>query len=173
MRENRECTDECWPMSDTQLWLEVSRLARVRYLPISMATHHILANSASRSTDPARQLRFTEKAGELILHYLAKYPMPLAYEDRIRKEIHGRMVAAAYFANDRSQTTLWLGRTRASCGRVPVNVWPYLIWSRAGYLSAAVRPAIRLLEILEKIRRKIARINRWALQLTSPASSGI
>ena len=40
-----------------------------------MATYCYMPESASQSRDPAKAFRFTEKAGQLILHYLEKYPI--------------------------------------------------------------------------------------------------
>jgi hypothetical protein len=73
LRNNPECSDPKYLMGDMQLWLEVSRLGRVKYLPESLATHNMLEESATHSRNPQKELQFALSARELIYHYVTKY----------------------------------------------------------------------------------------------------
>jgi hypothetical protein len=55
VREQPECTDERWPMGDTQRWLEICRLTKVKYFPQAMATYNFLPESACQSRRLLRQ----------------------------------------------------------------------------------------------------------------------
>jgi hypothetical protein len=136
VKEQPECTDETWPMGDTQCWLEICRLTKVKYFPQPTATHNFLPESTSQSRDPARALRFAEKAGGLILHYLKKYPIEADSENQVRRRVARELLAMAYQAGDRNRAgfgcsncerlrapSLWTP-TFASLGRVePVEGW--------------------------------------------------
>ena len=63
-------------MGDTQLWAEVAALARVRYIPESLATHNILDESISRSKDIKKSLRFKISCAELRVYLCDKYNLP-------------------------------------------------------------------------------------------------
>jgi hypothetical protein len=60
-------------MGDTQLWAEMSTIAHLHYIPESLATHRITDESASRSKDVVRSLRFSVSCGELGLHLCRKH----------------------------------------------------------------------------------------------------
>ena len=60
-------------MGDTQLWAEMATKARLYYIPESMATHIITEESATRSKDVKKELRFTVSNVELMLYLCRKY----------------------------------------------------------------------------------------------------
>jgi len=63
-------------MGDTQLWAEMANLIRVHYIPESLATHIITEESATRSKDKKKMLRFTVSCCELMLYLCNKYKLP-------------------------------------------------------------------------------------------------
>jgi glycosyltransferase involved in cell wall biosynthesis len=101
IEENPECTDDAWPMGDTQRWLEIARLSKLKYLPDSLATHNILEESVSQSQDPAKVYRFRVRARDLILHYVAKYKLGTEVEREARAITARCLMANAYFARQR------------------------------------------------------------------------
>lgn len=60
-------------MGDTQIWAEMAAMAILHYIPESMATHIITDESATRSTDPKKVLRFHLSGKELMLYLCDKY----------------------------------------------------------------------------------------------------
>ncbi len=61
---------------DTQLWAEISTMSRLHYIPESLATYNETEESATRSKDVTKMVRF--KIADLeLLHYLCdKYNLP-------------------------------------------------------------------------------------------------
>jgi glycosyltransferase involved in cell wall biosynthesis len=71
---NTECYDPKYLLGDLQLWLELSRLGEVHCLPESLATHNMLSESTTHSSNPDRELRFALSVRDLVHHYIRKYP---------------------------------------------------------------------------------------------------
>lgn len=84
LKKNPECNDENYLMADLQRWLEISRMAKVKYLSESLATYNILLESASTSQDPNKALRFQMSAKDIRYHYLLKYDCPKEIERRAK-----------------------------------------------------------------------------------------
>jgi glycosyltransferase involved in cell wall biosynthesis len=160
VREHSECTDTKWPMADTQRWLEISRLARVKYFPQSMATHNYLPESASQSRDLARAFRFTEKAGELILHYLAKYPISGDRDRFIRKRVCLEVLAMAHAAKNRGKVEFWIEQLRAIPTRLPVDAHLYFLATRGVWGELFATPAIQTLSACRIAREQLTRFYR-------------
>jgi glycosyltransferase involved in cell wall biosynthesis len=160
VREQPECTDEKWPMGDTQRWLEVCRLTKVKYFPQSMATYNFLSESASQSRDPAKAFRFTEKAGELILHYLKKYPIEAEMENQVRTRVASEVLAMAYMARDRSKASFWLEQLRRTADPVPLDAYLYYFGTGGFWGGLAAKPAIGLLSLCRTVRNLLPSVYR-------------
>jgi glycosyltransferase involved in cell wall biosynthesis len=158
IRENLECTDERWPMCDTQRWLELTRIGKTRYWSESMATYNCLPESASNSRNPQKAFRFTEKAGELILHYLQKYTIDQNKTLQVRARVAFELVAAAYRARDREKMRFWLEQLRATGLRVPVEARLYELWCATRGPESAVTPVIQLWMLYRKIISRVVNL---------------
>ena len=95
---HKEITDPSWPMGDLQTWLEIARLAKVKYFPDSLATHQYLPESATQSRNPERVYRFGVKMRELLLHYLNKYDCPTEVARQTRAFNAVCLMQYAYYA---------------------------------------------------------------------------
>lgn len=62
-------------MGDTQLWAELANIAKFHYVPESLATHCITENSATRSKDIKKVLRFHISGAELMKYLCDKYAL--------------------------------------------------------------------------------------------------
>ena len=62
-------------MGDTQLWAEISTLSDFHYIPESLATHIITEESATRSSDIRKVLRFQISCAEAALYLCDKYKL--------------------------------------------------------------------------------------------------
>jgi glycosyltransferase involved in cell wall biosynthesis len=158
VEEQPECSDESWPMGDTQRWLEISRICKVKYFRQSMATHNYLPESASRSRDRAKTFRFTEKAGELMLHYLHKYPIETQREQEVRRRVTLYMMTMAYWARDREKVRAWVTQLRDSCRPLPLEAHLYLLWTRGPARRVAATLAIWILSNWRRVLRRALRI---------------
>ena len=62
-------------MGDTQLWAEMATKVRLHYIPESLATHNITEESATRSNDVTKPIRFSISNAELMLYLCHKYDL--------------------------------------------------------------------------------------------------
>jgi len=63
-------------MGDTQLWAEIAVVAELHYISESLATHIITDESATRSRDIKKRLRFAISGAELMIYLCKKYDLP-------------------------------------------------------------------------------------------------
>lgn len=157
-REHPECSDPQWPMGDTQRWFEVCRLAKVKYFPQAMATHNFLPESASQSRNPEKAFRFTEKAGQLILHYLEKYPIAAEHDRKVRRRVGMELLAAAYQGGLRDKAGEWFEHVRRTPGPVPIDAYLYLLGTQGAGRELAAKPAIWFLNNCRRVRDRLARV---------------
>jgi len=68
-------------MGDTQLWAEIATKAQLHYIPESLATYNITDESASRSNNVKKRLRFAISSSELYLYLCGKYNLPLSIKN--------------------------------------------------------------------------------------------
>lgn len=72
----RECPYEfsdTFMMGDVQIWIETAYRMKVKYMRESLATRHLLPESASRTRDLERIVRFIMNARAIHMHYADKY----------------------------------------------------------------------------------------------------
>jgi hypothetical protein len=69
-------------MGDTQLWAEMTTIAGINYIPESLATHTITDESATRSKDVTKRLRFSVSNAEMVLYLCDKYNISKTIRDR-------------------------------------------------------------------------------------------
>jgi glycosyltransferase involved in cell wall biosynthesis len=100
-------------MGDTQLWAEMSTKTRFHYIPESLATHIITEESATRSKDITKALRFIISGAEMKLYLCSKYNFPQRMRDRyenvwnsfsLRLALHSRDVGLADEVRSRQKT---------------------------------------------------------------------
>jgi len=60
-------------MSDTQLWAELSLLSQVHYFDASFATHQLIPESATQSSDVGKKLEFWASNSEMCLYLCKKH----------------------------------------------------------------------------------------------------
>jgi glycosyltransferase involved in cell wall biosynthesis len=71
-------------MGDTPLWAEMATKARLHYIPESLATYNITDESATRSKDVKKTLRFSMSNSELMLYLCNKYDLPQQLKDKFQ-----------------------------------------------------------------------------------------
>jgi hypothetical protein len=60
-------------MGDTQLWAEIAAIVQLHYMPESMATYVITKESATRSKDIKKELRFAMSNAEMLIYLCNKH----------------------------------------------------------------------------------------------------
>lgn len=63
-------------MGDTPLWAEMSTVSELHYMPESFSTHVITPESATRSSDITKVLRFQISCAEAAMYLCDKYKLP-------------------------------------------------------------------------------------------------
>ncbi len=99
-----ECNPECqglhFLMGDYQLWMEFSRISKVKFINESLATYNVLSESMSRSQDPIKSLKFALSVRDLFYHYLNKYDCPIEIANQVKAlRTNGALKAAIWARN--------------------------------------------------------------------------
>ena len=108
-------------MGDTQLWAEMSTMANLHYIPESLATHVIIDESATRSNDLKKVLRFRISGTELMIYLCNKYNHPTSVKNEyeaawtdlsLRLAFHSRDGELADEVRRKKKTFTWKERVR-------------------------------------------------------------
>jgi hypothetical protein len=139
-------------MGDTQVWLEISRRAKVKYLPEQLATRNDLPESACRSRDPRRMLRFVLSVKDLHEHYLQKYDCPADLARTIRLKFTRSALYYAGQALDREEARRQFAALRVMQCRPAVRDRLYYFGSWSRPMRFAARLALRVAEVADCLR---------------------
>jgi hypothetical protein len=134
-------------MSDTQKWLEISRLSEVKYMPEALATRNDLVESTSRSRNPQRQLRFLLSAKELHEHYLQKYDCPADLARTIRLKLTRSALYYAGQALDREEARRQFAALKAMQSRLAVRDWLHYLGSWSRPMRSAATLMLRVADV--------------------------
>lgn len=88
-------------MGDTQLWAEIATKSRIYFISESLATHIITEESATRSHNKEKVLKFAISGEELILYLCDKYELPLRIRNKHETNWYGHLLELAYFTKNR------------------------------------------------------------------------
>ena len=100
-------------MDDTPLWAEMSTMAHLHYIPESLATHIITDESATRSKNVKKRLRFEISGAELDLYLCKKYNLSSSVrnmheadwcDSSLRLAFHSRNAALAEEVRGKKKT---------------------------------------------------------------------
>lgn len=70
-------------MSDTQLWMNLLSVGDIHYLPNTTTVYRIMEESATRSTDLEKRIRFALSAAEMRYYYACKYKLNIGHFRRM------------------------------------------------------------------------------------------
>jgi glycosyltransferase involved in cell wall biosynthesis len=93
--------DQKFPMGDTQLWAEMAAKSRLHYIPESMATHNITNESATRSADKEKVLRFGISGATLQLYICNKYNLPACIRCKYQEYLLDRQLRLAFHTRNK------------------------------------------------------------------------
>jgi len=150
LRDNPEVFDGRFLMSDVQMWLELSRITKFRFINEPLATYNVLPESVSNSRDIQKEIRFWKSALEMCLHYVSKYSVDKTTELCLRSSYANRFQAYLRRARGRkSADSAWeaLKSTGTDIGlKERVLYW--------GARSAFVRLPIETLKRAKSVLRR-------------------
>lgn len=93
-------------MGDTQVWAEASAIMKSKYFPESLATHIISPESATRSADVKKRIRFSISNAEMILYLCQKYGLDEELKAKFEDELNSSRLAYAFHSNDSALATV-------------------------------------------------------------------
>ena len=143
-----EVTDQSYAMGDTQRFLELARLTKIQYMPISTATRNLLPESATNSKSIEKKAEFVRSSQQLILHYLKKYPLPIRQDKEIRIWVAKRALYYAYRCQDMASAEAELTNLKnLGCDLH----WKYVLFAFGSQSYFRHSVVILLFKILKKI----------------------
>jgi glycosyltransferase involved in cell wall biosynthesis len=154
-----ECTDPKWPMGDTQMWLELSRLGSVGCIHESLATKNMLRESASSSDNPMKILSFFLAARRLHLHYLRKYPVSAEVERCVRRKQALALLRHAYKATAPSVAEEMYLELVSTSGNRDFRSKCLLWGSRSRARKILIRPLIFMQASMGRFSEKVKRLS--------------
>lgn len=89
--------NEKFLMGDYQIWSEIAIISEVTYLPECFATYRVLDESASRSKNQIRSLRFWKSAAEMMLYLCDKHNLSESLRSKVELAWHDRALRLALY----------------------------------------------------------------------------
>lgn len=155
---NDECFSERFLMGDTQRWMEIARLSKIKCIHEPLVTYRHLEESYTKSKDPNKILSFTLNVRELQYHYLDKYPCPDEVRDTVRERMAISVLRRAYDACHVEHAAQAVAELRSFGLPVPSRARLFLFGSKSPTHRAIARPFLKLAELRERAVAKIRRM---------------
>jgi hypothetical protein len=87
-------------MGDTQLWIEMTNISDLHYIDESMATHVITSESATRSNDLEKVLRFEISRTQLAVYICNKYNLSSSVKSRYENYMYDLLLRLSCHTRD-------------------------------------------------------------------------
>ena len=143
--QNPECSDAQWLMGDLQWWLELAHVSKVKYMPEELSTRNDLPESASRSRDVRKMLRFVLSAQGLHEHYLRKYECPPDIALKVRLTQARSALYYAFKALDYAEARQQYKTLKSLSHRTRVQDFLHFTGSRSNSLQRMAKLALKLI----------------------------
>ncbi len=163
LTECPEVTDSTYAMGDTQRYLELARRAKIKYLPVSTATRHLLSESATRSQSIEKNAKFIASSQRLTLHYLKKYPLPSDIDREVRNWVARRALYYAFLCRDKSKAKDEMVILKLLGNKIPWKYRLYDFGSKDAFSYGVVTFTFELLKIMATAKK--------LLQLSKPSAT--
>jgi len=96
-----ELTNQNFKMGDLPVWIEMSRISKVKYLDTVTTSYRKLTNSASHSNDIFKVQSFHESVLNMKIFYCEKYKLKFNRNQSL-SELYGVMIKECYNRNESS-----------------------------------------------------------------------
>jgi glycosyltransferase involved in cell wall biosynthesis len=156
--ENSECTDEQYLMGDTQRWLEISRLTKIKYFNEAFTTRNALPESARRSKDPKKRLKFSLSGQELLYHYLQKYEVPMEIAIQVKRNTIINALSSAYQARDFKVAKKQITEIKKLGKIIPLKCFVFYMGSKNTISNYLAKPVLSMIILCGRIFNKTFRI---------------
>ncbi len=155
---NEECFSERFLMGDTQRWMEIARLAKIKCIHEPLVTYRHLEESYTKSKDPNKILNFTVNVRELHYHYLDKYPCPDEVRIQVRERMSLSVLRRAYDACHVEHAQAAMDDLRSVGKGVSLRAHLFLFGSKSPARRAIAKPFLKLGELRSRIVAKVWRM---------------
>lgn len=156
--DNPECTDEQYLMGDTQRWLEISRLTKIKYFNEALTTRNALPESARRSKDPRKRLSFSLSIQELLYHYLQKYEVPMGIAIQVKRNTIINALSSAYQARDFKVAKKQMTEIKKLGKIIPLKCFVFYMGSKNTISNYLAKPVLSVIILCSRIFNKTFRI---------------
>lgn len=154
--DNPALLDTKYMMGDIQRWVLLSQVCKFHYIDKPMATYHILTESASRSNDVSKNVRFIENAEEMSLAIVKE----LNLSEETRKDVlvyfAGHLLSFAGKGQDLLLLQKQWDKLKAANCRIPFFHYIYYIDAT----KPIFRPLTRGVLFVRKVVNKALRLVR-------------
>jgi glycosyltransferase involved in cell wall biosynthesis len=133
-------------MGDTQLWAEMSTISHIHYMPESFATHTITEESATRSKDIKKELKFIISGAELMVYLCNKYGLSDTIRMKYEEDIQRYSLQLAFHSRD----AVMANKARKMKGTLTLTEWLHYYGADNIAIHHTYMFAIRLSRILRK-----------------------
>jgi glycosyltransferase involved in cell wall biosynthesis len=157
---NEECFAERFLMGDTQRWMEVARLTKVKCIHEPLVTYRHLEESYTKSKDPNKILNFTLNIRLLSYHYLDKYPCPDEVRDQVRERMSLSVLRRAYDAGHTQHAEDAMSELRSLGKPIPLRARLMVFGSKSPTRHTIARPFLKLDELRQRAFAKLRRLTR-------------
>lgn len=120
-------------MGDTQLWAATASLSKMHFIPVSMATYNVTAESATRSSDIEKRLRFSVSNAELMMYLCDKYNVNVAVKARYINYWYSSAMRLAFHSHNSQLAEL----ARKTAGTLSFKQWLQYYGAKNHFLHSA------------------------------------
>lgn len=137
-------------MGDTQLWAEMALVAKVGFIPESLATYRLLPNSASRPTDRNKEFRFELSDCEMKLYLCDKHKLPA--KTRLDRELTLCRISLRQAFHERNVELA--NKARARQGHLSLKQWLFYLGAKYKLIHSGLRITALCRDVPNQFNRK-------------------
>ena len=94
------CKNNQWLLADLAIWLEIAANSKVKYFEETTATYRLLEESASRTKDQKKLLRFRLSVFDIRYYYWGKYSQDPDIKKKLDKIYYNTLISGAFRIRD-------------------------------------------------------------------------
>jgi len=91
-----------WEMGDFPMWLDISKKTKIGYLKDNTTVRRILENSASKSTNPIKNIEFVLSRIDILKYFIHKYDVSKELEQKVLSKFYRKALLMCFRANEKT-----------------------------------------------------------------------
>ncbi len=133
-------------MGDNQIWAEAATITKIKIINESLATHIITDESATRSKDKRKKMRFALSNIELILYLCDKYKLPSEVRKKFEEEWKIRNLNNAFHL----QNADLADEIRKQKKSFTLHEWLWYFGAKSRLIHLLISSALLILDVFKK-----------------------